>query len=86
MLYYEQLKHGVFQHDLLVDNLIYKDVKLTTTNDDQYFVFEDYIYQVSDIVLKMLRMNSLVFLETRWEGNTLASKFVMQMKSGISLS
>ena len=22
-------------------------MKLTTTNDDQYFVFEDYIYQVS---------------------------------------
>ncbi|XP_013412798.1 TBC1 domain family member 19-like isoform X2 [Lingula anatina] len=45
-LYYEQLKSYVVQHDLLVDSLIYKDVKLTATNDDQYFVFEDYIYQV----------------------------------------
>ncbi|ELT89515.1 hypothetical protein CAPTEDRAFT_108817, partial [Capitella teleta] len=46
ILYYEQLKTGVLQHDLLVDSLIYKDVKLTATNDDQYFVFEDYLYQV----------------------------------------
>lgn len=23
-----------------------QDVKLTATNDDQYFVFEDYLYQV----------------------------------------
>lgn len=46
ILYYEQLKNCVFKHDLLVDNLVYKDVKLTTANDDQYFVFEDYIYQI----------------------------------------
>nr|XP_054755376.1 TBC1 domain family member 19-like [Lytechinus pictus] len=45
-LFYDQLKHYVFQHDLLVDNLYYKDVKLTATNDDQYFVFEDFLYQV----------------------------------------
>nr|XP_006814716.1 PREDICTED: LOW QUALITY PROTEIN: TBC1 domain family member 19-like [Saccoglossus kowalevskii] len=44
-LYYEQLKSYVFQHDLLVDSLIYKDIKLTATNDDNYFVFEDYLYQ-----------------------------------------
>nr|XP_028599431.1 TBC1 domain family member 19 isoform X2 [Podarcis muralis] len=46
VLYYEQLKSNVIQHDLLVDNLIYKDVKLTASNDDYYFVFEDYLYQV----------------------------------------
>lgn len=100
-MYYEQLKAGVIQHDLLVDNLIYKvlfstptgatfiatifmpsnvnldllilkfswivlwydtakpehslyiqlrfflqDVKLTASNDDYYFVFEDFLYQV----------------------------------------
>lgn len=33
--------------DLIVDKLIFKDVQLTATNDDQYFVFEDIIYQVS---------------------------------------
>ncbi|RXN35441.1 TBC1 domain family member 19 [Labeo rohita] len=43
---YEQLKARVIHHDLLVDNLIYKDVKLTASNDDYYFVFEDYLYQV----------------------------------------
>ena len=26
--------------------MIFQDVKLTVTNDDQYFVFQDYIYQV----------------------------------------
>ncbi|XP_010606762.1 TBC1 domain family member 19 isoform X2 [Fukomys damarensis] len=46
ILYYEQLKANVIQHDLLVDSLIYKDVKLTASNDDYYFVFEDYLYQV----------------------------------------
>ncbi|KAG8453572.1 hypothetical protein GDO86_000270, partial [Hymenochirus boettgeri] len=46
ILYYEQLKSNVIQHDLLSDNLIYKDVKLTASNDDYYFVFEDYLYQV----------------------------------------
>ncbi|XP_029112047.1 TBC1 domain family member 19 isoform X2 [Scleropages formosus] len=46
VMHYEQLKAGVINHDLLVDNLIYKDVKLTASNDDYYFVFEDYLYQV----------------------------------------
>jgi hypothetical protein len=46
VMYYDQLKSGVLQHELLVDSLVYKDVKLTATNDDQYFVFEDYLYQV----------------------------------------
>uniref|UniRef100_A0A8C4ZTW1 TBC1 domain family, member 19 n=1 Tax=Gadus morhua TaxID=8049 RepID=A0A8C4ZTW1_GADMO len=46
MMHYEQLKAGVIQHDMLVDNLIYKDVKLTASNDDYYFVFEDFLYQV----------------------------------------
>ncbi|ESO89527.1 hypothetical protein LOTGIDRAFT_234336 [Lottia gigantea] len=46
VLYYEQLKTNVLQHELLVDNLLYKDVKLTATNDDHYFVFEDFLYQV----------------------------------------
>uniref|UniRef100_A0A3P9KHC6 TBC1 domain family, member 19 n=1 Tax=Oryzias latipes TaxID=8090 RepID=A0A3P9KHC6_ORYLA len=46
VMHYEQLKAGVIQHDLLVDYLIYKDVKLTASNDDYYFVFEDFLYQV----------------------------------------
>ncbi|KAM8882450.1 TBC1 domain family member 19 [Synchiropus picturatus] len=46
LMHYEQLKAGVIQHSLLVDNLFYKDVKLTASNDDYYFVFEDFLYQV----------------------------------------
>ncbi|KAJ8262585.1 hypothetical protein GJAV_G00168080 [Gymnothorax javanicus] len=46
VMHYEQLKSSVIIHDLLVDNLIYKDVKLTASNDDYYFVFEDFLYQV----------------------------------------
>ncbi|CAG5120893.1 unnamed protein product, partial [Candidula unifasciata] len=63
-LYYEQLKTYVLHHDLLVDNLLYKDVKLTATNDDQYFVFEDFLYQVllpfsrDTVVLKHFVQNS----------------------------
>ena len=45
-LYWERLKKAVVVQDLLVDYLIYKDVKLTATNDDKYFVFEDFLYQV----------------------------------------
>ncbi|ESO05170.1 hypothetical protein HELRODRAFT_77906 [Helobdella robusta] len=45
-VFYEQLKENVAQQNLLIDSLIYKDIKLTAANDDQYFVFEDYIYQI----------------------------------------
>ncbi|XP_061149298.1 TBC1 domain family member 19 [Syngnathus typhle] len=45
-MHFERLKAGVVQHDLLVDHLIRKDVKLTASNDDYYFVFEDFLYQV----------------------------------------
>nr|XP_061816228.1 TBC1 domain family member 19-like isoform X2 [Nerophis lumbriciformis] len=64
VLHYEQLKTGVIQHDLLVDNLIYKDVKLTASNDDYYFVFEDFLYQVllcfsrDAVVLEHFKYNS----------------------------
>ena len=49
VMYYDQLKVHVLQHELLVDSLVYKDIKLTATNDDQYFVFEDYLYQVYNL-------------------------------------
>ncbi|KAL3878492.1 hypothetical protein ACJMK2_030837 [Sinanodonta woodiana] len=64
VMYYEQLKFNVSQHDLLVDSLLYKDVKLTATNDDQYFVFEDYLYQIllpfsrDTVVLEHFTQNS----------------------------
>ncbi|CAH1389958.1 unnamed protein product [Nezara viridula] len=45
-LYFQYLKNVVLQHDLMVDKLIIKDVQLTASNDHQYFVFEDVLYQV----------------------------------------
>ncbi|KTG02566.1 hypothetical protein cypCar_00010264 [Cyprinus carpio] len=54
--HYEQLKARVINHDLLVDNLIYKDVKLTASNDDYYFVFEDYLYQFYHKIIRSCRM------------------------------
>ncbi|CAM4843682.1 unnamed protein product [Rotaria magnacalcarata] len=43
--YFNYLKQNVIDYDLLVDSLYFKDVKLTAVNDDQLFVFEDYLYQ-----------------------------------------
>ncbi|XP_049825872.1 TBC1 domain family member 19 [Aethina tumida] len=44
--YYKQLKENVLQYDLMIDKLIIKDITLTASNDDQYFVFEDDLYQI----------------------------------------
>ncbi|XP_014219332.1 TBC1 domain family member 19 [Copidosoma floridanum] len=43
--YYQELKGMVLQYDIMVDKLIIKDVQLTASNDDQYFVFEDVLYK-----------------------------------------
>lgn len=44
--YFQTLKDSVLQYDLMIDKLIIKDINLTASNDDQYFVFEDVLYQV----------------------------------------
>ncbi|EEB20025.1 conserved hypothetical protein [Pediculus humanus corporis] len=44
--YFSELKSLVLQYDLMIDKLVIKDVQLTASNDDQYFVFEDVLYQV----------------------------------------
>lgn len=49
MEHWEKLKASVLTTDLIVDKLVFKDVQLTATNDDQYFVFEDVLYQVNII-------------------------------------
>lgn len=46
--YFAQLKKNVLEVDLMIDKLIFKDVQLTASNDDQYFVFEDLLYQVNE--------------------------------------
>lgn len=43
---FNDLRANVLQYDLMVDKLIIKDIHLTASNDDQYFVFEDVLYQV----------------------------------------
>lgn len=45
LLYFQQLKQYVVEYDMLVDSLITKDIKLTSSNDDDYFVFEDLLCQ-----------------------------------------
>ncbi|CAF0705607.1 unnamed protein product [Brachionus calyciflorus] len=45
-IYYNYLKQCVFDYDLLIDSIYYKDVKTKAVNDDQVFVFEDLLYQV----------------------------------------
>ncbi|XP_058814857.1 TBC1 domain family member 19 isoform X2 [Topomyia yanbarensis] len=43
---WESLKHLVLTTESIVDKLVFKDVQLTATNDDRYFVFEDVLYQI----------------------------------------
>lgn len=44
--YYNELKEAVITVDIMLDKLIIKDVQLTAANDDNYFVFEDQIYNI----------------------------------------
>ena len=46
VLYHNELKEAVVTTDIMLDKLIIKDVQLTVSNDDQYFVFEDMIFQI----------------------------------------
>ncbi|KAI4885018.1 hypothetical protein NFI96_013419 [Prochilodus magdalenae] len=83
IMHYEQLKAAVIHHDLLVDNLIYKDVKLTASNDDYYFVFEDFLYQVllcfsrDTAVLEHFNYNSATPPKSYIQGKTGAEEFAV---------
>ncbi|XP_053695784.1 TBC1 domain family member 19 [Sabethes cyaneus] len=44
--HWENLKQQVLTTESIVDKLVFKDVQLTATNDDRYFVFEDILYQI----------------------------------------
>ncbi|XP_055639366.1 TBC1 domain family member 19 isoform X2 [Toxorhynchites rutilus septentrionalis] len=44
--HWENLKKSVLTTESIVDKLVFKDVQLTATNDDRYFVFEDVLYQI----------------------------------------
>ncbi|XP_037390769.1 TBC1 domain family member 19 isoform X2 [Pygocentrus nattereri] len=83
IMHYEQLKAAVIHHDLLVDNLIYKDVKLTASNDDYYFVFEDFLYQVllcfsrDTAVLEHFSYNSATPPKSYIQGKTGTEEFAV---------
>ncbi|XP_039607194.1 TBC1 domain family member 19 [Polypterus senegalus] len=83
IMYYEQLTTSVVQHDLLVDNLFYKDVKLTASNDDYYFVFEDFLYQVllcfsrDTTVLEHFKYNSATPPKSYIRGNLGIEEFAV---------
>lgn len=51
--------------DLIVDKLVFKDIQLTATNDDQYFVFEDILYQVCPSIFRTMSRISLTVLCAR---------------------
>ncbi|XP_037928020.1 TBC1 domain family member 19 isoform X2 [Teleopsis dalmanni] len=44
--YWNKLKNSVITIDHIADKLVFKDIQLTASNDDQYFVFEDILYQI----------------------------------------
>ena len=46
MLHFEKLKCMVVKYRFLFDLILLQDLKHTVANDDNYFVFEDLIYQV----------------------------------------
>ena len=48
------LTTGILLHsEMFVFNLTQQDIKMTATNDDDYFVFEDLLYQVSRFTKKL---------------------------------
>lgn len=48
----------------MIDKLIIKDINLTASNDDQYFVFEDVLYQVFYHLLFL--MNSVLLITLKY--------------------
>ncbi|CAH0561001.1 unnamed protein product [Brassicogethes aeneus] len=72
--YFRQLKEHVLQFDLMIDKLIIKDITLTASNDDQYFVFEDDLYQMmlcfsrDSEILKMMP-GQPAFMQVLLKGN-----------------
>ncbi|KAG4073830.1 hypothetical protein HA402_014035 [Bradysia odoriphaga] len=58
--HWDKLKLSVLNTDLIVDKLIFKDVQLTATNDDQYFVFEDVLYQVMLCFSRDTEINQII--------------------------
>lgn len=58
--HWEKLQSHVMMTDLIVDKLVFKDVQLTATNDDQYFVFEDILYQIMLCFSRDIEINQMI--------------------------
>lgn len=58
--HWEKLQGHVMITDLIVDKLVFKDVQLTATNDDQYFVFEDILYQIMLCFSRDIEINQMI--------------------------
>ncbi|XP_062521194.1 TBC1 domain family member 19-like [Corticium candelabrum] len=50
--YFDQLRSSVIEYDLLMDCIMMQDIRMTSANDEHFFVFEDVLHQV---VLALLR-------------------------------
>lgn len=61
--HWQRHKIAVFNTDLIVDKLVFKDIQLTATNDDQYFVFEDILYQIMLCFSRDTEINLLIQTE-----------------------
>ena len=44
--YFDQLRSSVIEYDLLIDSILMQDVRMTSANDEHFFVFEDVLHQV----------------------------------------
>ncbi|XP_022685972.1 TBC1 domain family member 19-like isoform X1 [Varroa jacobsoni] len=43
---YEYVRRLIFNYDCLMDKFLFKDIRTRASNDDQFFVFEDEIFQI----------------------------------------
>lgn len=73
---YARLQQHVIEHQLFTDLLIFKDIKMTSVDDDYYFVFEDFLHQILLVfsrdpeifkVYEKLNLKSLQFLKDNSE-------------------
>lgn len=70
---------------MIVDKLIFKDVQLTATNDDQYFVFEDVLYQVMLCFSRDPEIAETLQPATTTNDNNLNSSAVVGQQSPVAL-
>ena len=68
-MYYNELKEAVITVDIMLDKLIIKDVQLTAANDDNYFVFEDQIYNTMLCFSRDTEVSNKYFYDIVFQAN-----------------